>query len=47
VGLVAQVAEMAMRQVTAKMRMLGGLLQNVVYVALVTFVVAERLGGSA
>jgi hypothetical protein len=44
VGLVALVVEMVMRQVTAKMRMLGGLPGDAVYAAIVTFVVAERLG---
>jgi len=44
VGLIALVVVMVMRQVTAKMRMLGGLTRNVVYAAIVTFAVAaERL----
>jgi len=43
VGLVALVVEMVMRQVRAKMQMLGGRPGNVVYAAVVTFVVAERL----
>jgi hypothetical protein len=43
VGLVALVVEMVMRQVTAKMQMLGGPPRNVVYAAIATFAVAERL----
>ena len=43
-GLAAPAVVMVMRQVTAKMRMLGGPPRNVVYAAIVTLAVAaERL----